>query len=147
MSIATVISAIQGVNETITGVKSAPTTIPGKLNSADLPMALVFVDRGEVTRVSDFTLHFRTFIVRVYVKPTVLDVKPDAGYSEAYTLLQRFVEEYESDITFGGAVQHTGRGARFEPPTFEDDGVQVFNYAGTEYHGFQIYLTTKEQIT
>lgn len=147
MSIATVISAIQGVNIGITGITSAPTAIPGKLNTADLPMALVFVDRGEVTRVSDFTLHFRTFRVAVYVKPVVLDVKPDAGYSEAYTLLQRFIEEYESDITFGGAVEHTGRGARYDPPTFEDDGVQVLDYAGTAYHGFQIYVTTKEQIT
>ena len=147
MSISSVITAIQGVNETITGIRFAPTTIPGKLNTADLPMALCFVGPGEVTRVSDFTLHFRTFYVRVYVKPISLDVKPDAGYSEAYTLLQRFVEEYEDDITFGGAVQHTGRGARYDPPTFEDDGVQVLNYAGTDYHGFQIYVTTKEQIT
>jgi len=147
MSISSVITAIQGVNSGITGITSAPTTIPGKLHVGQLPMALCFVGPGEVTRVSDFTLHFRTFYVRVYVKPIAQDVKPDAGYSEAYTLLQRFVEAYEDDITFGGAVQHTGRGARYDPPTFEDDGVQVLSYAGTDYHGFQIYVTTKEQIT
>lgn len=147
MSISSVITAIQGVNEGITGIKSAPTTIPGKLNTADLPMALCFVGPGEATRVSDFTLHFRTFYVRVYVKPIAADVKPDAGYSEAYDLLQSFIEEYESDITFGGAVQHTGRGARYDPPTIEDDGIQALEYAGIAYHGFQIYVTTKEQIT
>ena len=100
-----------------------------------------------MTRVSDFTLHFRTFWVRCYVKPIVQDIKPDAGYSEAYTLLQRFIEEYEADITFGGAVEHTGRGARYEPPTFEDSGVQVLTYAGIDYHAFEIMVTTKEQIT
>ena len=147
MTIASVITAVQAINATITGVKSAPTTIPGKLNTADLPMALVFVGPGEPERVSDFSLHFRTFYVRCYVKPVTQDIKPDAGYSEAYTLLQRFIEEYLSDITLGGAVQHTGRGARYAPPTMEDSGIQAMEYAGTLYHGFEIVITTKEQIT
>ena len=110
-------------------------------------MALVFVGPGEPERVSDFSLHFRTFYIRVYVKPTALDAKPDAGYSESYVLLQRFVEEYLSDITFGGAVQHTGTGARFAPPTLDDSGIVVLNYQGTDYHGFEITIVTKEQIT
>ena len=147
MSISTVITAIQGVNSGITGITTAQTSIPGRLNTADLPMALVFVGPGEPERVSDFSLHFRTFYVRVYVKPIALDSKPDAGYSEAYTLLQRFVEEYLSDITLGGAVQHMGTGARYNPPTLEDSGIVVLNYAGTDYHGFEITIVTKEQIT
>jgi hypothetical protein len=147
MTIATQITAIQGVNAGITGIKTAPTTIPGKLNTADLPMMLCFVGPGEPERVSDFSLHFRTFYIRCYVKPITQDVYPDAGYSEAYGLLQSVIEEYLSDITFGGAVQHMGRGARYNPPTMEDNGIQVLNYAGTDYHGFEITITTKEQIT
>lgn len=147
MSIATVIEAIQGVNEDIAGIRSAPTTIPGALRTADLPIMLVFVGPGEPERVSDFSLHFRTFWVRCYVKPISQDAKPDAGYSEAYTLLQRVIETYLSDITFGGAVQHTGRGARYDPPTLDDGGIQALPYAGTLYHGFEIVLVTKEQIT
>ena len=146
MTIATVIAAIQAVNATITGVTSAPTTIPGALRTADLPEALVFVGPGRPERVSDFSLHFRTFYVRCYVKPVAQDIKPDAGYSEAYTLLQRFVEKYLSDITLGGAVQHIGTGARWEPPTLEDGGIMVLEYAGTAYHGFEIVIVTKEQI-
>lgn len=147
MTIASVITAIQGINAGISGIKTAPTTIPGALRSADLPMMLVFVGPGEPERVSDFSLHFRTFWVRCYVKPISQDTKPDAGYSEAYTLLQRVIETYLSDITFGGAVQHAGRGARFDPPTLEDSGIQAMPYAGTLYHGFEIVVTTKEQIT
>jgi len=146
MSIATVIAAIQTINGGISGIRSAPTTIPGKLNTADLPTVLVFVGPGEWERVTDFSLQFRTFYVRFYVKPISQDIKPDAGYSEAYGLLQSVCEEYLSDITFGGAVQHTGRGARYAPPTLEDGGVTVLAYAGTEYHGFEITVTTKEQI-
>ena len=146
MTIATVITAIQTINRGITGIRTAPTTIPGKLNTADLPIMLVFVGPGEPERVSDFSLHFRTFWVRCYVKPVSLDAKPDAGYSEAYALLQRVIETYLSDITFGGAVQHAGRGARYDPPTFKDGGVQAMPYAGTLYHGFEIVVVTKEQI-
>lgn len=146
MSIASQIEAIQDVNAGIAGVKSAPTTIPGALHTANLPQALVFVGPGAPERVSDFSLHFRTFYVRIYVKPVGQDIKPDAGYSEAYVLLQRFIEEYLSDITFGGAVEHTGTGARYLPPTLEDSGVVELTYAGQNYHGFEITITTKEQI-
>ena len=147
MTISTVITAIQAVNIGITGVKTAPTTVPGKLNSVELPMALVFVGPGEPERVSDFGLHFRTFYVRFYVKPIAQDAKPDAGYREAYELLQTVIETYLSDITLGGAVQHIGRGARYDPPTLEDSGIVEMVYAGTSYHGFEIVVTTKEQIT
>lgn len=146
MSIATVITAIQGVNAGIAGVVSAPTTIPGALRTSDLPEALVFVGPGEPERVSDFSLHSRTFYVRFYVKPVAQGTKPDDGYSEAYGLLQSVVEEYLSDITFGGAVEHAGRGARYDPPSFEDSGIVQLEYAGTAYHGFEIVVTTKEQI-
>lgn len=146
MTIATVITAIQTINAGITGVKTAPVTIPGRLNSADLPMALVFVGPGAPERVSSFSIHFRTFYVRFYVKPISQDIKPDAGYSQAYGLLQTVLETYLSDITLGGAVQHIGRGARYNPPTLEDNGIQALEYAGTVYHGFEIVVTTKEQI-
>ena len=146
MTIATVIDAIQTINRDISGIRRAPTSIPGKLNTADLPMALVFVGPGEWERVSDFSLHFRTFWIRFYVKPISLDAKPDAGYSEAYGLLQTVVETYLSDITLGGNVQHLGRGARYDPPTGEDGGIQAMPYAGDLYHGFEIVAVTKEQI-
>ena len=146
MTIATTIAAIQTVNATIAGVISTPTTIPGALQTALLPEVLVFVGSGRAERVSDFSLHFRTFYVRCYVKPISQDVKPDKGYSEAYALLQLFIEKYLSDITLGGAVQHMGTGARWDPPTMEDSGVVPLNYAGTNYHGFEFVITTKEQI-
>lgn len=147
MTIATQIAAIQGINAGILGIQTAPTTIPGKINSVELPMALVFVGPGSPERVSDYSLHFRTLYVRVYVKPVAQDIGPDAGYSDAYILLQTVIETYLDDITLGGAVQHIGRGARYDPPTLEDSGIVELQYAGTSYHGFEIVITTKEQIT
>ena len=148
MSISTTITAIQTVNEGITGITSAPTSIPGRLNTADLPMALCFVGPGYATEVSNFGKHHRTYWVRVYVKPVSQDTKPDAGYSEAYTLLQRFVEEYLSDITFSAAIDHLGRGAMVNAvPTMEDSGILALEYAGTLYHGFEITIEAKETVT
>ena len=147
MTIATTIAAIQAVNAGIAGVKRAPTTIPGSLQTAELPMALVFVGPGQPERVSDFSLHFRTFYVRFYVKPVARGIKPDEGYRQAYGLLQTVIETYLSDITLGGAVQHIGRGARYDPPTLEDSGVVEMMYGETAYHGFEIVIVTKEQIT
>jgi len=147
MTIASVVTAIQAVNAGIAGIRSAPTTIPGDLHTAILPCALVFIGPGEPERVSDFSLHFRTFYVRFYVKPVAQGRKPDEGYREAYTLLQTVLETYLSDITLGGAVQHIGRGARYDPPTFEDTGIVEMMYGETAYHGFEIVVTTKEQIT
>lgn len=147
MTISTVVAGIQAVNAGIAGVKTAPTTIPGDLHSSKLPCALVFVGPGEPERVSDFSLHFRTYYVRFYVKPIAQGRKPDEGYREAYELLQTVVEEYLSDITLGGVVQHTGRGARYDPPTFEDTGIVEMPYGDVMYHGFEIPLVVKEQIT
>ena len=148
MSISSQITAIQTVNAAITGITSAPTAIPGKLNTASLPIALCFVGPGESTEVSDFGKQHRTFYVRVYVKPITQDIYPDAGYSEAYGLLQTFIETYLSDITFSAAIDHLGRGAmRNAVPTVEDSGIVALEYAGTLYHGFEITIETKETIT
>ena len=145
MTIAAQITAIQTVNAGITGITSAPTTIPGSLNTADLPMMLVFVGPGRPEKDSgSLAIHFRDYYIRCYVKPVSQDIKPDAGYSLAYTLLQRVIDEYLSDITFGGAIAHMGTGSRYSPPTMEDGGIQAMEYAGTLYHGFEILITTKE---
>ncbi|NIV32911.1 MAG: hypothetical protein GWN58_26745, partial [Anaerolineae bacterium] len=43
--------------------------MPAKLNTDDLPFAHMRIDTGEWTRVSDFSLQFRTYLVTVFVKP------------------------------------------------------------------------------
>ena len=71
MSILTVFDALQATHRDVVGIKRASEQLPPKLNTDDLPFAWVQVADGEWTRVSDFSLHFRTYIVRVYVKPIV----------------------------------------------------------------------------
>lgn len=146
MTILTTFDALQAVNRSVAGIKSAAERLPDKLNTDDLPFAWVQVSTGEWTRVSDFSIQFRTFLVRVYVKPVAQGGPLDAGFKQAARLLQALGEAYLADITLGGAVQHMGRGARYDPPTMEDSGIIILELAGTEYWGFEYTVAVKEQI-
>ena len=146
MTILTTFDALQGINRSVAGIKRASERLPDKLNTDDLPFAWVQIGTGEWTRVSDFSLQFRTYIVRVYVKPIAQGGPLDAGFKQAGRLIQALGEKYLSDITLGGAVQHIGRGARYDPPTMEDSGIVPLEFAGTLYWGFEYTITAKEQI-
>jgi hypothetical protein len=146
MSILTVYDALQAVHRSTTGIKKASERMPASLNTDDLPFAHLRVGPGEWTRVSDWSQHFRTFEVTVFVKPVAQGTAVDDGLKVSGRLLQALGEKYLSDITLGGAVQHMGRGARYDPPTVDDDGVMVYEYAGTAYWGFTYRVTVKEQI-
>lgn len=147
MTVLTVWDALQGVHRTVVGIKRASERMPPKLNTDDLPFAHMKVSGGEWTRISDFSLHFRTYTVTVFVKPVAQGRPVDDGFKVSARLLQALGEKYLSDITLGGAVQHMGTGAKYDPPTMEDDGVMVYEYAGTDYWGFEYRITVKEQIT
>jgi hypothetical protein len=147
MSILTVWDALQGIHRSVAGIRKASEVMPAKLNTDDLPFAHMRIDSGEWERVSDFSLQFRTYLVTVFVKPVAQGRPVDDGLKVSARLLQALGEEYLSDITLGGAVQHMGTGARWDPPTMEDSGVQVYTYAGTDYWGFEYRITVKEQIT
>lgn len=95
MSAVTVASALQTINATITGITSAPTTMPGALNPADLPMVLVQPGPAVHTDVSMRHLRTdRTWYGWVYVKKVGSGLGVDEGYQDAITLLSRFYTEY-----------------------------------------------------
>ena len=146
MSILTVFDKLQATHRSVAGIKRSSERLPDKLNTDDLPFAWTQVSDGEWTRVSDFSLHFRTFTVRVYVKPIAQGGPLDAGFKQAARLIQALGEKYLSDITLGGVVQHMGTGARFDPPTMEDSGIVPLDFAGTTYWGFEYRITVKEQV-
>jgi len=145
MSILTVYDALQGIHRNTTGIKKAGERLPESLNTDDLPYVYLWVESGEWERVSDFSLHFTTFVATTFVKPVGQGTKDD-GFKVAARLCQELGERYLSDITAGGAVQHMGRGARYSPPTVEDSGIREFTWGGTTYWGFEYRITVKEQI-
>ena len=148
MSISTVIDAVQTIHGNITGITSAPTALPGALNTSELPFVFTWPGPAEWNKYSSTTAnHIRTYIVRVYVWPVAQGEGVDEGYQDCLPLLQAFGEEYLSDITLGGAVEHIGTGTALEPPTCSDTGVTVLDYAGIDYHGFEFTFMAKEQVT
>jgi len=140
-SFATVISAIQTVNAAITGVTSAPTTVPASLNTADLPCAITTVGslRGYQQAVGMPRVDV-TYEVRVYVAPVAQGEGVDEKYQDMLTLLKRFMDAYHTQQKAGG---------------FFSDNVEQFHefsadaypltFADTLYHGFTIRLTVVQK--
>lgn len=95
MSAADVASALQTINAGITGVKQAPTAMPGHLAPADLPMALTYPGPAEHENISFNHLGTnRLYLVRLYVLPIGLGRGVDEGYQKCLPFLQRFRDEY-----------------------------------------------------
>jgi hypothetical protein len=107
MSVQTTISALQTKHATITGMKSAPTAMPSVLNTADLPMALVWPADAEWSlQAMGLRRQDRLYIVRVFVAPVAQDRPVDGGYQRCLPLIEAFGQAYQADTTLGGAVDH-----------------------------------------
>lgn len=142
MSISAVITAMQAIHGAISGVTTAPTAVPGALNTADLPMVLMLPGSASwLNLTTDQTLgrQQRDYLVQVYVAPIAQGQGVDEGYQDVVTLLQSFGATYVADITGGGAFE--------QMRIIRDSGHQVLQYAGVDYHGFIYTLTIKEKPT
>jgi len=152
MSVSATVTGIQAVNAAITGVTSAPTTLPSSLNTAMLPCAITIPGPCEWANESDgMGKQFRTYFVRFYVKPIAQDITADGGFQDCLTLLQAVGAAYMADTTFGGVVT-TVRGSDGPQPAITDGGVRGdMTYGGapesTAYHGFEFQIVTKEDMT
>ena len=143
MSIVTTIAALQTANKAITGVKSAPVSMPSALNTTLLPIALVWP--GEtIWNIAAMGLQRqeREYIVRCYVKPIGQGIAGiDDGYDECVTLLDAFGSKYLGDITLGHAVDTM--------LSIADSGVSgggfELTWAGVAYWGFVFRLRIVEK--
>ena len=108
MSVAATVTALQTLHATVAGIKSAPTQMPSSLNTAELPMALVWP--GEATwqlAAMGLKRQERVYIVRVFARPVAQDIPgPDAGYDDCVALLEAFGQAYQSNLTLAGAVDN-----------------------------------------
>ena len=152
MSVSTTITGIQAVNAAITGVSSAPTTMPASLKTASLPLAITIPGPAEWQNNSDgWGFQFRTYMVRVYVKPIAQDIPADGGFQDAVTLIQRFGDKYMEDTTMGGVINTVRLDEGFGP-AITDGGVRGDMTWGsdpnqTNYWGFEFQIVSKEEET
>ena len=151
MSVSATVTGIQAVNAAITGVTSAPTAMPASLTTAALPLAITIPGPAEwLNESAGWGFQFRTYMVRVYVKPISRDIPADGGFQDAMTLIQRFGAAYLTDTTFGGVVNTV----RLEglPAPITDGGVRGDMTWGNDpnqapYWGFEFQIITKEEET
>lgn len=106
MTVATTIAALQTIHLTITGVNSAPTTMPSNLDQVKKPTVLVFPAEATWNMAAiDLRRQERVYEVRCYVQPVGQGLTGvDDGYQKTVTLLERFGQKYLTDITLGGSV-------------------------------------------
>lgn len=149
MSVATTVAAFQALHATITGITSAPTEMPVRLNAVDLPLVFTFPgpsveDKGWSGAAGAFIEHRRIYNVRCYVRLLGTGDGVDEGYQETIALLQRFGEAYIGDMNLTGAVSHLG-------PGITDSGWRAdFRWGDEEsayYHGFQFQIEVVEKGT
>jgi hypothetical protein len=108
MSIAAIRAAAAAKALTVTGLTSAPVTIPNHLNAADLPAMVVFAGpatwshetfgpAGETAR--------RSYFLRFYVAPIVQGIAGEK-YAEAEVLLQRAGKAFLAATDLEGSIFH-----------------------------------------
>lgn len=154
MSIPGTRAALQALNLTIEGVKSAPTVYPGALNTADLPLALAWPGPGEARAegFADLRRQDRTWIIRVYVDAINQGLGKHEVWHSAEAILQALIETYLD----GANAVLDNNGAQATVSTAEggvtDGGLQVITYppglpldAAPAYYGLEVRVRVYEK--
>jgi len=146
--------ALQTLNATITGVTSAPANYPGAINTADMPMALVWPGPAESRAESIGALRRqdRTWVVRVYVDAVNQGLGKHEVWQTAEVLLQRFIEAYLNSANV--VLDNNGAQATISTAAGDitDGGLQVLTYppglpldAAPAYYGLEVRVRVYEK--
>ncbi len=145
MTVLATYQKVQSINAGSSGIVSAPTAMPSVLSPVDLPCALTFPGPA-VWNEHAVGLHRqeRTYAVRVYVKPVSEGKGVDEGFQAVMPIMQALAHTYMGNPTLDNTVDHVGSGDR---TWVEDAGVQVLEFAGVAYHGFELKIPIIEKGT
>ncbi len=145
MTVLTTIAALQTIHVAVSGINSAPTTMPSNLDQVELPCALVWP--GEATwamHALGLKRQERTYIVRVFVAPVAQSIAgPDDGYQDCAELVEDVGAAYLDDVTLGNTIDHI--------VTIRDSGVSGGGFellwGNVPYWGFSYRVTVVEKST
>lgn len=154
MTIETTAAALQVINGTITGMGSAPSVFPGSINTADMPLSIVWPGPGSAhLKGLGFNAVDRIYRVTVYVMPVDQGLGIDEGWTLTMQLIQRFHDAYLLSTnnplvtgTYSAWIKNS-----LETPIL-DGGLEVFAYpppvTGIEgiphYYGFEMNVPVLE---
>ena len=139
MSVSSVITALQAKHATLSGVTSAPTAVPASLNTADLPMIITLPGPATWNHAAmALPRTERTYVVRCYIDAVAQGLGVDEGYQSTVTMIQTMGDAYK--------VWQNWNSTNFEQiRTVSDEGHQILNYAGVDYHGCTFQLSIVEK--
>lgn len=147
MSIANTIVQLQMLHKTITGVVSAPTVYPGSINTADLPLVIVWPKTGVtkfLTARGILSKTERIYSVRVFMEALGQN-DYDTPVQDGIAMLGRFLDCYMNNAELlPGYTQITQ--VQDSGLTSGGDLVAMASlvYAGNFYKGFVCDLTILE---
>lgn len=139
MSIVATINAVQTINRSIAGIRKAPAleSYPGVINAdVDCPFAFAWPRGGEWSEAAiGLNSDVETIAITVLVAPTAGGIRGTA-IALAITLLEAFRVMYLDADTqdLGDTVEQI--------ETAQHAGLQTLTYAGVDYYGFVITITT-----
>lgn len=155
MTITSTVTAIQAKAAAISGVLAAPSTYPGSLNTAEMPICICWPDAGESAQAGPgFNRVMRNYRLSVYLMPTEQGQGIAEGWADANTFLQRFIDKFlDKDnrlLVNDGTYQVQIVCSRDNPMT--DGGITVLAYppqaTGVDgyphYFGFELTVPIKE---
>jgi hypothetical protein len=139
MSIIATLNAVQTIAGAIEGVKRAPAvaSYPASLNGdTDCPFVFSWPSGGEWNEAAiGLTSDQETTTISVLVAPVATGIR-GTTIALAITLLERFRLAFTDDANqdLGDTVEQI--------ETARHDGLRTLLYAGVEFYGFQITITT-----
>lgn len=144
MSISLTRAKLQTLHASISGVKSAPTSYPASLKTAQLPLVLVWPDQGEWQSLTTSAMRRqdRVYLVRVYFD-AVAQGSPDKPPPGIEDMLQAFGAAYVDPANADQSA--SGYQAVIMGEGITDSGLGVLNYAGIPYHGFEFRVSVYEK--
>lgn len=147
MSVRNTIRMLQSLHASVPGIVSAPERFPGSIQSADLPLVIVWPGNGVTQKITSRGLVTRTerrYSVRVYVEALGQNDYSSPAY-QSIDLIQEFIDVYMNN--------HTLEDGYTEIVRIEDSGVisggdvqamAAMNYAGNWYRGVVFTLVILE---
>lgn len=147
MSIANTITQLQMLHRTITGIVTAPDAYPGSINTADLPLVIVWPKRAISRPLTARALTVRSeriYSVRVFMEAIGQD-NYDTPVQNGIVMLNRFLTAYFQNTTLADGYTQIVQ--------VEDSGLTAGGdlvataslvYAGNFYKGFVCDITVIE---
>ena len=139
MSIVLTINAVQDIAGAIDGVKRAPelASYPGSLNSdIDCPFVFSWPSGGQWDEAAiGLNSDVETIVISVLVAPVGQGIRGTL-IAQAVTLLEAF------RVTFLDIDNQDLADTVEQINSAQHAGLQTLTYAGVEYYGFQITITT-----